>query len=177
MVQLVTSDREASRKRLPAYGRDLLAERRAGRHPASVTVVYGEQFWKVPGAKLAVKPSEYVPGTLDWRVVAGVRCLVMDLDCGAAEVSGDPPVFGKFYALLAELAAARAYVEVEGPAFDGRRDLESIAASWRYATVPSRWPVWWSDALDALQAQAFLGVMDDRLRQGPHGDGVGGRSQ
>src|SRR5690348_12538483 len=93
------------RLRLPAYGKQLLNERRLGRHPLVVHVVYGETMHhgtscdldclggfgpeklpKPPASvqgdphpHLWVKPSEFKPFTIDWHVVTGCAVCVFDL--------------------------------------------------------------------------------------------------
>jgi hypothetical protein len=96
-----------ARLRLPAYGKALMEARRAGNHPAVVHVLFCEDWRHKPrceegcGAdhpRLAVKPSEFAAGTLDWRLVTGSLVAVFDdRDRMSLQFSRE------FYGLLAEL--------------------------------------------------------------------------
>lgn len=139
-----------ARRKLPAYGKQLLDARRAGKHPQSVTLVYGDKWWEVSTRKICVKPSDYVPGAMDWRIVAGLQVVVIDQEMGIADfdLSVNPPRFGKFYALLGELAAMDAFVVVRYSDGDAwvERHADELAHAGRYvAGGRFRWPQWWSD--------------------------------
>ena len=131
--------------KLPAYAKTLLAARRAGSHPALVTVVYGED-WAVPGAecRLAVKPGEALG--LDWRCVAGLPVeLVNRSDVAMFEAQDGEPL-----RLAAEIARESAQVMVvEGGA---RVALDELAFAMRCVSG-ARWPAWWSEDVEKIHGQ------------------------
>jgi hypothetical protein len=69
-----------TRLKLPAYGKRLLEERRAGNHPLEVTLVYGDKWWDFEQPKLCIKPDEFEPGKYDFSVCAGIHVIVIDND-------------------------------------------------------------------------------------------------
>lgn len=148
------------RPKLPAYGKGLLLERRLGNHPREITVIYGDNWRGVKHPRLGVRPLQYVPGQVDWRVVAGVKVTLLDRSGGLAEFDIAGNKFGKFYTLVGELAAMDAYVVCAYP--DGNdwryQDAESLAYACRR---PGQWPSWWSDDLDQRQRRAYLAYIDD----------------
>lgn len=151
------------RPKLPAYGKGLLLARRLGNHPREITVVYGDNWRGVKHPRLGVRPLQYQPGLVDWRVVAGVMVTLIDRAGGVAGFDIAANRFGKFYALIGELAAMDAYVQVMYP--DGnvwaRKDADLLAYECRNA---SGWPGWWSDDLERRQRAAFLAFSEDSLR-------------
>src|SRR3954470_23461983 len=102
-----------TRLKLPAYGKRLLEERRAGKHPLEVTLVYGDRWSKGKDPRVCISPEEYAPAQYDFCMLAGTRVLVLDQLNAGADWNG------KFYDLLHELAIAGALVIVETP--DGVR--------------------------------------------------------
>lgn len=144
--------------KLPAYGKALLAARRAGRHPAVVVVVYG-QDWSVPGvwARLAVKPGAALG--LDWRCVAGVGVQVLDRST-AAEDDYDAQGNREVFFLLGEIARYAACVAVETPEplfahQQGRGQAQAQVLAWCARTVKPgshrmAWPAWWSEDIDKI---------------------------
>lgn len=68
------------RLKLPAYAKQLLVLRRAGRHPESVQVIAGDdwrpELEEVP--VLALRCADWAPGRYDWRACAGARVVVVD---------------------------------------------------------------------------------------------------
>jgi hypothetical protein len=180
MVAIVTPDQSAQlaalqppavefampplRKRLPAFGRLLLQARRCGEHPSEITVVYGDQWRAVSAPKVCVRPAEYVPGQVDWRVVAGVKVFALDLGDGLGDFDVQANRYGPFYSLIAELVAMDAYVVVRYAESGQWREQEADALAYacRWAR---RWPYWWSDDLERRQRAAFHGWMGDLERK------------
>lgn len=179
MVEIVTPDQSAAlaaaaappvasgpvvepplRPRLPAFGRALLQQRRQGQHPQSITVIYGEDWRGVKPPRLGLRPLQYQPGLVDWRVVAGVKVELIDRAQGLADFDIEANRFGKFYALIGELVDAQAYVVVRYP--DGNRwadqDADMLAYSCRWFR---RWPSWWSDERERMQQAAFHDYLSD----------------
>lgn len=142
------------RLKIPAYGKKLLNERIANIHPIDVRVVYGEKWWEIDPPKICIKPPEFEPGKYDFRMLAGLRAIVvdqanaiLDLDCAVL-----PWKFGKFFDLLGELAAADAYVCID----QGQSlvDAQMIAEGSRYFDAdrrPNQWPRWWNEELNEKQ--------------------------
>jgi len=146
------------RLRLPAYGKALLNARRLGEHPLVVHVIYGEE-WR-PGERcgdgcegashprLAVRPSEFEPWTIDWRVVTGCKVVVFDpYETGAARRN--------FYELLGELGRFAGPVEVYRLEADGRWAWWSTshvlaAQLW---SVNGTWPAWWPIETERINAE------------------------
>lgn len=151
------------RRKLPAYGKALLQARRMGQHPAEITVVYGDDWRGVAPPRLCVKPHQYQPGAMDWRVVAGVKVTALDLAGGLGDFDLTVERFGPFYSLVGELAAMQAYVVVRYP--ERGKWLDQDADALAYACrVGGRWPAWWSDDLDRLHRAAFNDYMSDMER-------------
>ena len=144
--------------KLPAYGKPLLACRRAGDHPLSVALIFGHQWRAEVGEMpiLAIHPEDYAPGVFDFHVVAGLRVEVHDQEMWAAERNENvlPPTFGVFYDLLTELARFAAPLAVVWPAKSGWDSIEAgeLAREARWfdrAAHQLQWPRWWSEALHA----------------------------
>lgn len=147
-----------TRLKLPAYGKQLLLDRRAGKHPLTVTLVYGDRWYEGKNPKICIKPEDYQPGQYDFRVVAGVQVIVIDQLVGASECDEKPrpPTFGKFYDLLSELAAADGWLYIEWPKTAGWPAIEATQlarnARWRTGDGSAeQWPRWWNDELEARQ--------------------------
>lgn len=128
-----------AKKRMPAYGKALLERRRAGDHPLTVNVVLGNAWWKVKEPKICVKPEDYAPGVFDWRVVAGVRALVVAND--AFRAGGDAAKVGD---LLGELADHAAVVDLW--CGDGAAVSADVYA-WGERKL-GKWPEWWNAERD-----------------------------
>lgn len=143
---------------LPPYGRALLDARRQGRHPEVVHVLYGERPGRLPFPRLVVYPQRFCPGRFDWRVVAGVRVVVVD-DCAAFyDVDVDADRYSDLFTLVGELVDARAYVQLRHV-----RDREWVtvdvdALAWGFRAPRAgrmQWPAWWSDARELAQRSAY----------------------
>lgn len=144
--------------KLPAYGKQLLAARRSGKHPAVVVVVYG-QDWSVPGvwARLAVKPKAALG--LDWHCVAGVGVQVLDRST-AAEDDYDAQGNRELFFLLGEIARHAACITVQTPEplfmhQTGRGQapadlLAWCARRWDGAARRMLWPAWWSEEIEKI---------------------------
>lgn len=131
--------------KLPAYAKHLLRERRAGRHPSVVTVVYGED-WHVAGAefRLAAKPGEAVG--LDWACVAGLPVeLVNRSDVAMLEANDAEPL--RMVADIARDAAQIVIVE------DAQRMLAHELAFLRRYFKAGTWPAWWSEEIENIHGQ------------------------
>lgn len=134
--------------KLPAYGKQLLRSRRAGLHPAAVTVVYGED-WYVPKAefRLAVKPGEALER--DWTCVAGLPVEFINRSDDAMFVMKD----GEGLRLVAEIAREAADVVIEE---DGERmSAYALAFLKRGWTPRPQWPAWWSEEIEKIHGQNY----------------------
>jgi hypothetical protein len=152
------------RPRLPAYGKTLLMQRRLGQHPETITVIYGDNWSGVKPPRLGVRPLQYQPGLVDWRVVAGVKVELIDRAEGLADCDVEANRFGKFYSLIAELVDATAYVVVRFPDGErwGEKDADLLAYECRgFSSGRSCWPGWWSDDRERLQQAAFIDYLSD----------------
>lgn len=162
----VSADLPPLRQKLPAYAKPLLQGRRAGVHPESINVLYGERWGDAPWPKVCVRPFEYGPGRFDWRVVAGVRAVLIDAAAGIVDCDVAAGRYGPFFDLVAELVAIGAYVVVKHPEAGIWREQDADALAYAHR-APGRWPSWWSDDLDARQRAAFQGWASDRMRVDP----------
>ena len=164
-----------TRLKLPPYGKALLDRRRGGDHPLSVNLVYGDRWREVEPPRVALDPKDYAPGRYDFHMLAGLRVMIHDQLAGGWEMDASilPAIYGKFYDLAAEVAAADAYVLLRWPKGTEPRETEllPLAHSCRWWCTERRawqWPRWWNDALNTQQqarAQAwFLDVNGDRER-------------
>lgn len=157
-----------TRLKLPAYGKQLLADRRAGKHPHIVTLIYGERWQDRARPLIAIKPEDYAPGKFDFRLVAGVCVHLIDQAGGANDCDAyvRPPVYGKFYELLRELGAVGAFVVVY---FSGNPPMRpstleeiSVVNRWYDREADAmRWPQWWSEDLQERQIRAHDGWLAD----------------
>lgn len=161
------------RLRLPAYGKQLLNERRHGRHPMVVHVIYGDQLHhgtrceldcaggfepeKLPTLRppasvgdphpmLWVRPSEYKPWTIDWHAVVGAAVCVFDM----REAGGGGR---NFYEMLGEIG------RFAGPVLVYRLEPfeivgDCVALRWEFCWQahitacgpswrPHALPIWW----------------------------------
>lgn len=142
--------------RLPAYGKALLAQRRAGVHPASVRLVFGDDWRGVAAPRVCVKPGEYRPGVFDWGMLSGleVRVVVRTDACIGA--------------LLAELTRLGAVVFIA--ASDNEALLPAPSYAWDCREFDAeqramRWPAWWSDALNDEQNRLYDAWLDSAVRE------------
>src|SRR4051794_13037574 len=110
--------------KLPAYAKPLLAARRSGVHPASVTVIYGQDWHVAEGVtRLAVKPGEALG--LDWYCVAGLPVRLVDRSQELPE---------ELYFLIGEIASHAATLHVssgdaDAPGFEVS-SLARVARDW-----------------------------------------------
>lgn len=150
------------RPKPPAYARALLQERREGRHPRQITLVYGNDWRAGDAPRICLKPADYEPGRFDFRVVAGCKVIVLDQEMGAAELDRyvRPTKWGKAYDLFGELAAAGAYVEVAWPERSGWPSvtLDALAAGFDGRQRPP----WWSEEREQRHQAAQIGWLEDR---------------
>lgn len=144
--------------RQPAYAKHLVEQRRAGVHPPSVTVIYGND-WRVNDdvVRLAVKPGE--ARELKWSCVAGLPVQVIDR---AAPAEDPPDEAGnrEVFFLLGEIAPFAARLELISPEpltsadparGPGRALAPALAYSYRLTNVQGgrpQWPAWWSDGIE-----------------------------
>lgn len=129
--------------RKPAYANRLIALRDAGRHPARVAVVYGNNWRGYDVPILAIRPEEYQPGLFDFRSVTGLPVEVVDQVGEWPEVDGSPVLFW----LAAEVAEWACEVVVHSVAWPdggvyGFAQMDSLAFGCKRGP---EWPVWWSD--------------------------------
>jgi hypothetical protein len=153
----------SQRKKLPAYGKQLLLARRADRHPLVVHLVFGNR-WRQAGActwpgcgdghpLVALTPQDYAPGVFDFTVLAGVMVAVFDQE--SHSLTPDGPL----HVLLGEVARWSAEVEVISPALarpEAAHILAYLARDYRHfenAEKNHGWPVWWSSEIEGLNGQ------------------------
>lgn len=143
--------------KLPAYAKPLLAERRLGRHPPSVLVIYGQDWSARPGStRVAVKPREALG--LKWHCVAG---LLVELTDRALEGEDEPDADGnrEFLYLAGEIAREAGQVNLLAPYAltpacplygPGRASASDYAALFRDEHA---WPAWWSEETENIHGQ------------------------
>jgi len=159
------------RLRLPAYGKALLSARRLGEHPLVVHVIYGEE-WR-PGEscgtecegaehpRLAVRPSEFQPWTIDWRVVTGCRVVVFE---------GREDMFFRaknFYELLGELGRFAGPVHMVRSEDSGSVSAADALAHHLLKTY-GMWPAWWpieTERINAERRERWFRLSAARLEQ------------
>lgn len=168
------------RRKLPAYGKQLLNARRAGDHPLCVHLIFGRD-WKaatrcawahLPGAHplLCVHPVDYAPGMYDFRAVTAVMVALFDQDALAGECPwrGDQADFGRLYDLAGELARYAAGVDIHS-LWERPRDAREIAHAWRAHAERNNpeknhgWPRWWSEDIERDHTRrrfAWLGSLE-----------------
>jgi len=125
------------RLKLPAYGKQLLNARRLGQHPLVVHVVYGEEWGSGERCgdgceehpRLAVKPSEFQPWTIDWHVITGCKVVVFEADLGLYRTKN-------FYELMGELGRFAGPVDV----FAG---IPMHLVAREFMKMYGTWPAWW----------------------------------
>jgi len=164
-----------SRLKLPAYGKRLLIQRRAGIHPLDVALVYGDRWWDAPDPRVAIDPKDYEVGKFDFHVLAGLRVTIHD-QLGAsfdADPVLRPPSYGKFYDLLHEVAAANAYVVIRWPKNVDPRETELLQQAfgcrwWSRELRSTQWPRWWNDDLNERQLDAAVAWLVNSKREAEH---------
>lgn len=163
------------RLKLPAYGKRLLAERRAGRHPLEVNLCYGDRWREVAAPLIAIEPKDYEPGKYHFFVLAGLHVVIYDQLAGGWDMDPTirPPTYGKFYDLAAEVAVADAWVTIRWPKGTSppESDLQALAWECRWWSMERRafqWPPWWSDMLEAKHQARWQAWMIDAY---PHAFG------
>ena len=129
--------------RRPGYAKRLIDLRDAGRHPARVTVIYGERWRGYDTPILAIKPEEYEPGKFDFSSVAGLPVDVTDQVGEWPEFENSPALFW----LAAEVAQWACEVIVHSVAWPdgslyGFAEVDSLAFGCKRGP---QWPAWWSD--------------------------------
>ena len=153
--------------KLPAYGKALLNARRLGEHPPVVHVIYGEEWGRgercgegCDGAthpRLAVKPSEFQPWTIDWRVVTG--CLVAVFDSREDCFNGGK----RFYEMVGEIGRFAGPVHIYRWQETGRAGgvsttgyglafCASVVAA-QVARANGAWPGWWPIETERLNGE------------------------
>lgn len=147
------------KKKLPAYGKALLAQRRGGNHPLTVTLVYGDDWSAGREPRVCLKPEDYAPGRFDFGVLAGTKVVVLDQGIAAA----GPPEVEHFHALLGELADADAVVFVEWPESSGCAPMTADVIARCERSGPA-WPSWWSDELEARHTANWIAWLEDVSR-------------
>lgn len=132
--------------KLPAYGRDLLNQRLADRHPARVWIIYGDDWGRRPvGVPSLCVGTDWMPGTIDWYPIAGVPAHVVyregpHVEELAGEIAGlAAPVILHYQTHEFSAGLVRAQEDVSDVAWGLRRPIEGGFA----------WPAWWSDEQDA----------------------------
>lgn len=160
---------------LPPYGRALLDARRNGRHPEVVHVLYGDRPGKLPWPRLVVYPERFSPGRFDWRVVAGVRVVLVDGVGAFYDVDLDAERYSDLFTLIGELVDARAYVQLRHVRDRAWVTVDVEALAWGFRAPRAgrmQWPSWWSDAREALQRSAYdlwLADQSAAVNLGTHG--------
>jgi hypothetical protein len=152
-----------ARKKLPAYGKQLLLARRAGQHPLVVHLVFGNR-WRQAGActwpgcgpehpLLALTPQDYAPGLFNFSVLTGLQVALFDQDAHGATKDGP------LHLLMGEVAQWSAEVEVISPAFErveAAHILAYQARDYRHfedAEKNHGWPCWWSAEIESVNGK------------------------
>lgn len=143
-------------RRLPAFGRDLLAQRRARQWVPEVVFLCGD-VWKMPAgsavsgawlpgtARIAMKPEDFTPDRIDWGCVAR-------LPVEAWLISTDEAARVAFEAAVGELSDVAAQVWCVGWA---NEPMTASRAARRLRHGLGHWPTWWSDSRDARAASNY----------------------
>ena len=134
--------------KLPAYGKRLLDERRAGKHPLEVTLVYGDDWYVGKLPRICIKPDEFEPAKYDFRMLAGLRVNVFD-EFGLALKAE-----GKVFDLLGELGQIAAAVWVRWPLRFGQAEIEMTDIALRQR-IDGVWPHWWNAEVDQKYLARF----------------------
>lgn len=121
--------------RLPAFGRELLELRRAGKHPRDIRFVLGGDWGlpEEPHPMLALRPGEYRIGRLDTSVVAGCWVWVY-MDKAADELLDGCPIWQW---VCGELARDAVCVWAVRGWLGGR--IEEIAVQCQRRGEPTPW--------------------------------------
>jgi hypothetical protein len=143
-------------RRLPAFGRDLLAQRRARQWVPEVVLLFGD-VWKMPAgsavtgawlpgtARIALKPEDFAPDRFDWACVAR-------LPVEAWLIPDDEASRAAFEAMVGEISDVAAVVWLVGWADE---PFTASRAAHRLRRGLGRWPTWWSDEREARAAAAY----------------------
>lgn len=155
----------APRRKLPAYGKALMLERRQGRHPREVTLVYGDDWHAGDAPRICIRPLEYAPGRYSFAMCAGCRVVVLDQQLAAwdCDPAATPARYGPIYDLIGELTDAGAAVVVRWPASAGERERSAVELAYG-AKRGAAWPRWWSDARHAAHDRALIGWLEDGFK-------------
>lgn len=151
------------RLKLPAYGKQLLAARRAGDDPLVVHVIYGENWrdeptclWQCKGAahaKICLKPADYQPGLYDFHLVTGLQVALFDQP--RASFAEDDKIFdligeiGRWSADLHVYVAGEEWPPSASRLAHGRRNYRHV----HDAAANHGWPRWWSNEIEQLNEQ------------------------
>ena len=188
MVQIVTPHvaRSPARLKLPAYGKALLARRRAGEHPLCVHLIIGND-WRAPCVctwcalgdmhpLLAIKPEDCQPGRFAWGLTAGLNVVLFDqqglaLDFKQRSIFSKPYDYGPLYAVIGEIARHAADIEISAPGWRTTESAYLLAWSgrdYRFTNDVEHnhgWPCWWSaetEVINAQRRQTWLRAVDER---------------
>jgi len=150
----------ALRLKLPAYGKQLLNDRRLGRHPLVVHVIYDED-WRfgeqceegcetltdLAHARLAVKPSEFAPWVYDWHAVTGCYVALFD---GRHDCLEGSPNFWRLVGEIGRFAGPVCIYRWQWTSLSGRVGGANHALAFTAHRVASEvrdklggWPDWW----------------------------------
>ncbi len=143
------------RLKVPAYGKRLLDDRRAGKHPLEVTLVYGDDWLAGRPPRICIKPDEFEPEKYDFHLFAGLRVNVRD-EFGLALADDD-----KVFNLLLEVAQFAALVWIGWPKALGEPAME--LSEFAYACYRSGRRQWWSDDQDRAYRARFDGWFADLM--------------
>lgn len=151
---------------LPAYGKALLAARRAGRHPAGIRVFWGRDWrdstpwlesppqslafaWR---PRLAVDPEKYAPDTLDLRLLAGCEVVIYDRETLPRRVLDNAEALAWF---VGEAARWALRVDIlTGPHFQTAEAWAYSERRWDAGRRAMVWPAWWPEAVHERRAAA-----------------------
>jgi hypothetical protein len=150
------------RLKLPAYAKRLLDDRRAGKHPLEVNLVFGDKWRDVPEIRVCIPPEDYAPALYDFRVLAGLRVTIHD------QMNFGNNADSVFFDLVGEVAAAQALVIVRWPKGHAPREIHAseLAFCCRVKTTKGvQWPRWWSAALHTRQQQLAVEWLEDYGRK------------
>jgi len=137
-----------TRPRAPAFAKQLLAQRREGRHPLVVHLEYSEHWFRRDRCNffceehpfVSVKPSEFEPGRFDWHVLTGVCVELFDpggeLDGGTPAAPQSPE---RLRQLVLEVGRLAGPIWIYGP--------------HRSFPLAPQWLPWWTPELEAINGK------------------------
>lgn len=149
------------RRKRPAYANVLLDARRAGDHPSTVTVIYGNDWSVGPGVtRLAVKPGEALG--LDWVCVAGLAVRV--------EIRTDDDIAEgrdcEALRLAAQIACETAAITIHEHGLEIELHvLANLCRALEGATGKFVWPSWWSEEIEKINGQNRKRWLDEATEQ------------